>query len=63
MRGFMEILTAVSLVDLFPAFAFSHSVYSENITDVPFGGLYGIVACDDKNRTKDRSKRDEDRFK
>jgi hypothetical protein len=51
MMGSMEILTAVSLAALYPAFGFSHSVFSENLTDVPFGGLYGIVAHNDKHIT------------
>ncbi len=58
MMGSIEIITGVSLAAFYPAFAFSHSVYSEKLTDIPFVGLYGIVARNEKRETNDRSKRE-----
>lgn len=55
MTGFRKFFDAMSLATIYPTFAFTHSVYSENLTDVPFGGLYRIVCGESANESTDTS--------
>lgn len=53
MMGFRKIFDTMPLAAIYPTFAFAHSVYSENLTDFPFGGLYRIVCGDNANESMD----------
>ena len=55
MMRLWKFFDAVPLEALFPTFAFTHSAYSENLTDVPFGGLYHIITGYDNNKAMDRN--------
>lgn len=53
MMGIRKFFDAMPLAAIYPTFAFTHSVYAENLTDFPFGGLYRIVCVDNANESLD----------